>query len=106
MVRLCRPSCSAISDHTAGSKPSVVSISRRTSLDGDFASRNCRMMRRSSSCSSENAKFTCWLLVSSWFTREPEHPLADDVALDLACAGVDGLRPASHERELERIELV
>src|SRR5918994_5940490 len=32
-------------------------MSRRTSASGDFDSRNCRVMRRSSSCSSEKAKF-------------------------------------------------
>src|SRR4029453_1468454 len=32
-------------------------MSRRTSVSGDFDSRNCRVIRRSSSCSSEKAKF-------------------------------------------------
>src|SRR5205823_3601189 len=42
----------------------------------------------------------------SRLTREPEHPLADDVALDLARAGVDRLRPADHERALQLVERV
>ena len=58
MWMLWRPSSLAIWLHTAGSYPSVVSMSRRTSLDGDFASRNRRTASRSWSCSSENAKFT------------------------------------------------
>ena len=39
----------------------MVSISRRTSVDGDFASRNRRTASRSWSCSSEKAKFTVGL---------------------------------------------
>src|SRR5437763_873367 len=42
----------------------------------------------------------------SRLTREPEHPLADDVALDLARAGVDRLGPAHHERALQLVERV
>ena len=33
----------------------------------------------------------------------PEHPLADDVALDLAGAAPDGLGPAEEERRLQRV---
>src|SRR6185295_5912660 len=58
MWRLWSPSSLAIWSHTAGSYPSAVSISLRTSLDGDFASRNRRTASRSCSCSSEKAKFT------------------------------------------------
>ena len=58
MWRLWSPSSLAIWLHTAGSYPSVVSIRRRTSVDGDFASRNRRTASRSCSCSSEKAKFT------------------------------------------------
>src|SRR5690349_1732685 len=37
-------------------------MSRRTSVSGDLDSRNWRVMRRSSSCSSENAKFMAQVL--------------------------------------------
>src|SRR5436305_12999127 len=57
MMRDCRPSSLAICDHVDGSYPSVVSMRRRTSASLDSESRNWRTMRRSSSCSSENAKF-------------------------------------------------
>src|SRR5262249_18283043 len=51
-----RPSCSPICTHTAGSYPSTVSMSRRTSVSGDLSSRKARTVRRSSSCSSLNPK--------------------------------------------------
>src|SRR5689334_11142858 len=38
--------------------------------------------------------------------REAEHPLADDVALDLARARVDRLRPADHEDAVELVDRV
>jgi hypothetical protein len=63
---LCSPSSFAIWLQTAGSYPSVVSMSRRTSLDGDFASRKRRTASRSWSCSSENAKFTALLPALTW----------------------------------------
>src|SRR5256886_1391154 len=78
---------------------------RRTSDDGDFASMKRRTASRSCSCSSENAKFMTFPS-SSRLTREPEHPLADDVALDLAGTGVDRLRPADHERSVQLVECV
>src|SRR5262249_18932697 len=78
---------------------------RRTSDEGDFASMNLRTASRSCSCSSENAKFID-SPSDSRLAREPEHPLADDVALDLAGAGVDRLRPADHERAVQLVELV
>src|SRR6266540_1769838 len=105
MCRLCRPSSCAICFQTASSYPSVVSMRRRTSDEGDLASMNLRTASRSCSCSSENAKF----IVSpsgSRLTREPEHPLADDVALDLARSCVDGLGPARHEDAMQVAELV
>src|SRR6266542_642998 len=105
MCRLCSPSSCAICFQTASSYPSVVSMRRRTSDEGDLASMNLRTASRSCSCSSENAKF----IVSpsgSRLTREPEHPLADDVALDLAGPGVDGLGPARHEDARQVAELV
>src|SRR6266536_3331129 len=74
MCRLCRPSSCAICFQTASSYPSVVSMRRRTSDEGDLASMNLRTASRSCSCSSENAKF----IVSpsgSRLTREPEHAL-------------------------------
>src|SRR5690349_13554627 len=37
--------------------------------------------------------------------REAEHPLADDVALDLARARVDRLRPADHEDAMELVDV-
>src|SRR3954470_8383399 len=58
MARPCRPSCSPICFQTAGSNPSVVSISRRTSDSGDLSSKKRRTDLRSSSCSSLKAKFT------------------------------------------------
>src|SRR5215475_13242683 len=82
---------------------------RRTSLSGLFASKNFRTASRSCSCSSENAKFKVSLPLGvglPGLAREPEHPLADDVALDLAGAGVDRLRPADHERAVQLVELV
>src|SRR5262245_7877973 len=82
---------------------------RRTSLSGLFASKNFRTASRSCSCSSENAKFKVSLPLGvglPGLAREPEHPLADDVALDLAGAGVDRLRPAEHERALQLVDLV
>src|SRR5262245_62088301 len=102
MCNDCSPSSLAIWDQTLASYPSVVSIRRRTSVDGDLSSRNRRTDRRSSSCSSENAKFTEAPLPG--FPRQPEDPLADDVALDLARSGVDGLRPAEHVRPLHVVE--
>src|SRR5215210_6897504 len=78
---------------------------RRTSDDGDFVSMKRRTASRSCSCSSENAKFMTFPS-SSWLAREPEHPLADDVALDLARARVDRLRPAHHERAVQLVERV
>src|SRR3984957_6651015 len=57
MVSDCRPSWSAIWVQTAGSYPSSVSISRRTSDSGDFSARKRRTAVRSSSCSSLKAKF-------------------------------------------------
>src|SRR5262249_60469127 len=42
----------------------------------------------------------------SRLAREPEHPLADDVPLDLAGAGVDRLRPADHEGAMQLVEVV
>src|ERR1700723_2052274 len=60
MVSDCRPSWSAIWLHTAGSYPSVVSISRRTSDSGDFSARKRRTAVRSSSYSSLKAKFMAW----------------------------------------------
>src|SRR3954464_10161160 len=85
-------------------------MSRRTSLDGAFASRNSATARRSSSCPSENAKFI-WVLPQSGvelprLTREAQHPLADDVALDLARTGVDRLRAARHELLVQVAEVV
>src|SRR6266567_7238920 len=78
---------------------------RRTSDEGDFASMKRRTASRSWSCSSENAKF----MISpsgSRLTREPEHPLGDDVALDLARPGVDRLGPAGHEDAVRLVDLV
>src|SRR5882762_1627497 len=97
-----RPSSFPICDHTLGSYPSVVSIRRRTSVDGDLSSRNRRTDRRSSSCSSEKAKFTDAPLLG--FPGQSEDALTDDVALDLAGAGVDGLRPAEHVGPLDVVE--
>src|SRR5205085_602465 len=77
---------------------------RRTSVSGDLASRYCRTVRRSSSCSSEKAKFICVPL--SRFSGEPEHPFADDVALDLTRASVDRLGPAGQEDAFELVRLV
>src|SRR6476646_4169246 len=91
--------------HTAGSKPSVVSIRRRTSVSGDLDSKNCRTARRSSSCSSEKAKFTLLLLLAG-LAWKAQHALTDDVVLDLARTGVDGLGPARHEDSGELVELV
>src|SRR5688500_3381573 len=98
------PSSLAICDQTLGSEPSVVSIRRRTSVTGDLSSRNRRTDRRSSSCSSENAKFTAAPLLG--FPGQPEDPLTDDVALDLARAGVDRLRAGEHVRPLDVVERV
>src|SRR5680860_479472 len=78
---------------------------RRTSLTGDLSSRKRRMVRRSSSCSSEKAKFKTGP-PSTWFSRQAQHALTDDVLLDLARAGVDRLRPAEHEDALELVEHV
>src|SRR5919197_6673674 len=75
---------------------------RRTSVTGDLSSRNRRTDRRSSSCSSENAKFTAAPL--SGFPGQSEDTLTDDVALDLARAGVDGLRPGEHVGPLDVVE--
>src|SRR5512138_707827 len=47
-------------------------MSRRTSVSGDFDSRNCRVIRRSSSCSSEKAKFMPATLGAA---PAPVHPL-------------------------------
>src|SRR6266550_6824065 len=80
---------------------------RRTSVTGDLSSRNRRTDRRSSSCSSEKAKFTdAPFLVSrlSGFPGQSEDTLTDDVALDLARAGVDGLGAAEHVRPLQVVE--
>src|ERR1019366_3285667 len=82
---------------------------RRTSASGLLVSMNLRTASRSWSCSSENAKFTVVPLSLSWLSRlarEPKHPLADDVALDFAGAGVDGLGPAEHEDAVQFAELV
>src|SRR5450759_3630382 len=80
---------------------------RRTSDSGLLASRNLGTASRSWSCSSENAKFTmCSSSWSAWFTREPEHPLTDDVALDLARARVDGLGTTEHEGPVQLVEVV
>src|SRR5919201_1840264 len=76
---------------------------RRTSDDGDLVSMNFRTASRSCSCSSENAKFML-SPSSSRLAREPEHPLPDDVALDLAGTGVDRLRPAHHEGAVQLVE--
>src|SRR5438270_9322656 len=109
----CRPSSLAIWAHTFRSKPSVVSIRRLTSVDGDLSSRNRRTDRRSSSCSSEKAKFTgspsLWCSLSPvsrlpGFPGQSEDALTDDVLLDLARAGVDGLRPGEHVRALQVVE--
>src|SRR5450759_2216323 len=82
-------------------------IRRRTSDSGLLASRNLRTASRSCSCSSENAKFTvCSLSSSAWFTREPEHPLTDDVALDFARACVDGLGTTEHEGPVQLVQVV
>src|ERR1700716_3181697 len=78
---------------------------RRTSDDGGFVSMKRRTASRSCSCSSENAKFMTFPS-SSWLAREPEHPLADDVALDLARARVDRLRAAHHEGAVQLVERV
>src|SRR5207237_1878259 len=103
MARPCRPSWLPICSQTAASYPSVVSMSRRTSADGDLSSRKARTVRLSSSCSSLKAKFTCALLVSRHcrLAGQPEHPLTDDVLLDLRRARVDGLGPAQQEGGLE-----
>src|SRR3954467_12983190 len=84
---------------------------RRTSVSGDLASRNCRTVRRSSSCSSEKAKFILLLLLlaglaSTRLSGEPQNPFTDDVSLDLTCAGVDGLRPARHKDVVQLVEVV
>src|SRR5260370_40708224 len=82
---------------------------RRTSASGLLVSMNLRTASRSCSCSSENAKFTVVPLSLSWLSRlarETEHPLADDVALDLAGPAVDGLGPAEHEDGGGRLELL
>src|SRR5260370_41241272 len=81
---------------------------RRTSASGLLVSMNLRTASRSCSCSSENAKFTVVPLSLSWLSRlarESEHPLAGDVALDLAGAGVDGLGPAEHDDAGEPVAL-
>src|SRR5206468_2450903 len=49
---------------------------RRTSVSGDLASKNCRTARRSSSCSSEKAKFTMLLSCSAGLAWESQHALA------------------------------
>src|SRR5213078_4142132 len=81
---------------------------RRTSVTGDLSSRNRRTDRRSSSCSSEKAKFTKAPLLAvsrlPGFPGQSEDALADDVALDFGRAGVDGLRPAEHVRPLHVVE--
>src|SRR5438874_8755819 len=81
---------------------------RRTSVTGDLSSRNRRTDRRSSSCSSEKAKFTKAPLLGvsrlPGFPGQSEDALADDVALDLGRAGVDSLRPAEHVRPLHVVE--
>src|SRR6185295_8275431 len=122
----CSPNSLAICDHTLGSYPSVVSMRRRTSAEGDLSSRKRRTDRRSSSCSSEKAKFTVLLSRrvpapgssggrgpcptpgrhgwSSGFPGQSEDTLTDDVALDLARAGVDGLRPGEHVGTLDVVE--
>src|SRR5688572_3583519 len=104
----CRPSSLPIWAHTFGSYPSVVSIRRRTSVLGDLSSRNRRTDRRSSSCSSEKAKFTNapLSLVSRLpgFPGQSEDSLTDDVALNLARPGVDGLRPGEHVGPLDVVE--
>src|SRR6185503_10530913 len=79
---------------------------RRTSVSGDLDSRNCRTARRSSSCSSEKAKFTLIAPVSAGLARETEHPLTNDVVLDLARAGVDRLGTARHEDPSQLVHLV
>src|SRR5262249_59210388 len=76
---------------------------RRTSDEGDFASMNFRTASRSWSCSSENVNVML-SPSSSRLTREPEHPLTDDVVLDLAGARVDRLCPADHEDALRLVE--
>src|SRR5712691_4030683 len=105
MCKLCSPSSCAICFQTASSYPSVVSMRRRTSDEGDLASMKRRTASRSCSCSSENAKFMIFPS-GSRLTREPEHPLADDVALDLAGPRVDRLRPADHEGAVQLVERV
>src|SRR5580765_6715442 len=79
---------------------------RRTSVSGDLDSKNCRTARRSSSCSSEKAKFTLLCSCSAGLAWESQHALTDDVVLDLARAGVDGLRATRHEDSMELVELV
>src|SRR5262249_60745782 len=76
---------------------------RRTSDEGDFASMNFRTASRSWSCSSENVNVML-SPSSSRLTREPEHPLTDDVVLDLAGARVDRLCPADHEDALRLVQ--
>src|ERR1700745_1896779 len=96
----CSPRSLAIWFQTLGSYPSVFSRRRRTSVTGDLSSRNRRTDRRSSSCSSEKAKFTNAPLLDvsrlPGFPGQSEDTLTDDVLLDLGGAGVDGLRPAEH----------
>src|SRR5437762_1643734 len=81
-------------------------MSRRTSVSGDLDSKNCRTARRSSSCSSEKAKFTLLCSCSAGLAWEAQHALTDDVVLDLARAGVDSFRATRHEDAGELVELI
>src|SRR5437016_1016979 len=85
MASPCSPSCCAIWLHTAGSYPSVVSISRRTSAEGDLSSRKRRTERRSSSCSSVKAKFTA--ATPPWTASDGR---TDTVVLDQCCTRPGG----------------
>src|SRR5439155_3648229 len=88
-----RPSqpCSPSFAHSSGVIPSGVPMSVLTTVDEHSLSKNFRAVLRSSSCSSLNPKF---MRLAFW---KAKHTLADDVALDLGGAALDGVGAGAEE---------
>src|ERR1700740_1788200 len=122
MVSPARPSCALICFQTAASYGSPEAMSCRSEVSGLRSATNFRTDSASASSSSVSISVICWPLLltlradaqlversGSVYARvlgQPEHALADDVALDLARAAGDRAARRRDDRGSDRSQLV